>query len=199
MKLRYLSLGLAVIAIGILAVWQASLISRILLTKTTTIEVPRKDFRLLVERVWKGDVVRFDIGVQGGEDDLHILIERIHFYIGPRQEYGAPASIFSTVVHGPDTIHDSDSVTLDIDLGGHLNILLNNTASPYPKTVTFTRAFEKSTNVEYGAKIIRNMCILFGGVSLFIGLLENYEEIRDGLKRGPEKIQSSHKYISSVY
>lgn len=178
MKLRYVSIGVAMLAVGLVVAWQAPLISRLLLTKTDVLEIPRKDFRLLVERVWRGDVVRLDVDVQKGEGTLYIFVERVHFYIGPRQEFGVPARIFTSTVHGPSRIDEFESVRLDIDLEGHLNILLNNTSSLYPKTVSFTRVFEKSTNVEYGTIIFRNMCILAGSVSLFIGFLQNYEEYK---------------------
>ncbi len=186
MKLRYISIGLAILAVGLVVAWQAPTISRLLLTKTDVLEIPRKDFRLLVERVWRGDVVRLDFDVQRGEGGLYLFVERVHFYIGPRQEFGDPAQIFTSTVHGPSRVDEFESVRLDIDLEGHLNILLNNTSSLYPKTVSFTRVFEKSTNVEYGTIIFRNMCILSGSVFLAAGFLQNYEEYKLRLgKNGP--------------
>lgn len=183
MKLHYLAIGLVVIIIGLLVSLEAPLISKLLLTNEVVIEIPRKDFRLRVKRVWQGDVLRLDFDVKGGDGDLYLHIERVHFYIGPRLEQGAPSKILTTTVHGPSLVNGSDSITLNVDLEGHLNILLNNTYSPQPKTVTLTTVFERSTNVEYATKIIRNLMLIGGGVLLLLGLLENYDEIRSKLRK----------------
>lgn len=177
MKLSYVYAGLAVIIIGVCISIGAPFISTSLFRKNIVIEIPRKDFRLNVMRVWKGDIVCLNFFIQGGDSDLNLLIERVHFYIGPRMEQGAPARILTTKVYGPSIVNGSDSVTLNIDLEGHLNILLNNTYSSQPKTVKMTRVFERSTNVEYGTRIIRNLMLLAGGLMLFLGFLENYDQI----------------------
>lgn len=184
MKLRYPSAGLAIILIGLIVAAEAPLLSQIFLTKKVVLEIPREDFRFRVERIWQGDVIRLDFDVQGGEEDLYILIERFHFYIGPRQEFGVPASIFTLTVLGPSLIKGSESLTYTADLEGHLNILFNNTVFTQPKTVTFTRIFKKSTNMVYATLIIRNLCLLAGGVLLLLGLLDNYDDIRYRRKIG---------------
>lgn len=183
MKLRYIYAGLAIIFVGVLVSLESPLISKLLLTKNVVIEIPRKDFRLRVERVWRGDIVRLDFDVHGGDGDLNILIERVHFYIGPRMEQGAPAKILTNMVYGPSIVNEHDSVILHIDLEGHLNILLNNTYSSLPKTVTMTTVFERSTNVEYGTMMIRNLMALAGVLLLLLGFIENYYEIKKRLKK----------------
>ena len=184
MKLHYLSAGLAIIMIGLIIAAEAPLLSQIFLTKNVVLEIPRKDFRLRIERLWQGDVIRLEFDVQGGEEDLYLLIERFHFYIGPRREFGVPASIFTSTVLGPSLITGSESLTYTADIEGHLNIFFNNTVSTQPKTVTFTRVFKKSTNMVYATLIIRNLCLLAGGVLLLLGLLENYDDIRYRRKIG---------------
>lgn len=184
MKLRYPSAGLAIILIGLIVAAEASLLSQVFLKKTVILEIPRKDFRLRVERLWQGDVIQLDFDIQGGEEDLYILIERFHFYIGTRQEFGVPASIFTSTVLGPSLITGSESLTYTADLEGHINIFFNNTVFTQPKTVTFTRIFKKSTNMMYATVIIRNLCLLAGGVLLILGLLENYDDIRYRRKIG---------------
>ena len=181
MKYRYFTLGFVILVSGLVAVWQIPSISRFLYTNTVTIEIPRREFRLLVKRVWRGDVVRLDFDVLKGEDEISILVERAHFYIGSRQETGAPTNIFTAILYGPNLVMGSESVSLDIDVEGHLNIIFDNTQSFYPKTITVTTVFEKSTNVEYGAKIFRNLCLVVGAVSFFYGIVQNYEEIESRL------------------
>jgi len=176
MKIRYFSAGLAIVMMGLLIGIEAPLFSRLVYAKSTVLEIPRKDFRVHSERVWQGDVVRLDVDVRGGNGDLYLLVDRVHFYIGTREERGAPTKILTTRIHEPSLITGSYSVTLTADLEGHLNIFFNNTLSPQPKTVTFTRVFERSTNVEYATLIIRNLSVLGGGLLLFIGLVMRSEE-----------------------
>ena len=129
-----------------------------------------------MERVWKGDVVRLEFKVKGGDGDLSISIDRVHFYIGQRQEGGVPTQVFFDCIHGPVEFTVSYNVTLNADLGGHLNILLNNTSSPYPKTVILTRVFERSTNVEYATAVFRNLGFLGAGMVLFLGRFEGHDD-----------------------
>ena len=70
---------------------------------------------------------------------------------------------------------DLKILKFDIDVEGHLKIILNNTASLYPKTVIITKIFQYATNVMYATLIIRNLSLL-GSLILFIfGFVENYE------------------------
>ncbi len=64
MKPRYLYAALAILSAGLLISSQAPLLSKRLLTRTVVFEIPRRDFRLHVERVWRGDVVRLDFEVE---------------------------------------------------------------------------------------------------------------------------------------
>ena len=178
MKPRYIYAALAIFSAGLLISSQAPLLSRLLLTKTVIFEIPRRDFRLHVERVWRGDVVRLDFEVEGGDENIYVYVERTHFYIAPRVEYGAPARVLTATVHDSSLISGSDSIPLTIDLEGHLNIFINNTMASMPKTVTFTRVFERSTNMIYATLIIRNLLSLASFTFVLLGIAENYLEIR---------------------
>ena len=163
---------------GFLISSQAPLLSRLLLTRTVVFEVPRKDFRLHVERVWRGDVVSLNFEVEGGDEDIYVYVERTHFYVAPRVEFGAPARVLTKTVHESSRITGSESIPLTIDLEGHLNIFINNTISPMPKTVTFTRVFERSTNMIYATLIIRNLFSLASFTFVLLAVAENYLEIK---------------------
>lgn len=178
MKLGYTTAGLAIILIGLVISAEAPLLSQIFLTKTVILEIPRKEFRLQVERIFLGDVLRLDLDVQGGKRDLYITIERTHFYIGPRGEIGVPASIFTSTVIHPRLIIGSESFKYTADLEGHLNIFFNNTKSTEPKSVTYSMVFEKSSNMMYITGIIRNLCIFTGAISILVGLIIYYEDFR---------------------
>jgi hypothetical protein len=178
LKFSYTTAGIAIILIGMVISAEAPILSQIFLTKTVILEIPRKEFRIQVERIFQGDMLSFDFDVQGGKRDLYITIERTHFYIGPRQEFGAPARIFTSTVLHPSLIIGSESLKYTSDLEGHLNIFFNNTKSTEPKTVTYTMVFEKSSNMKYATGILRNLCILAGGILLLLGIVENYEEKR---------------------
>ncbi|MGD2201325.1 MAG: hypothetical protein PVJ38_06830 [Candidatus Bathyarchaeota archaeon] len=184
MKLRYFYAGLIIIVVGLLVNFEASLLSETFLRRNLVFEVPRKDFRLHVERVWEGDIIRLEFEVEGGDRDLYVTVDRTHFYIGPRQEYGAPTMVLTLNLLGPELIKKTETLTFDIDLEGHLNIVLNNTLSTMPKTVTYRRVFERSTNLEYGTRIVRNMSILTSIVFFIIAIVENYEYIK-GILRKP--------------
>jgi hypothetical protein len=183
LKLRYFYTGLIILVAGLIVNIEAPLLSRTFLQRSLVFEVPRKDFRLHVERVWKGDVVRLEFDVEGGDQDLYITVERTHFYIGPRQEFGAPTMVLTLNYLGPELIEESETLTFDIDLEGHLNIVLNNTVSNMPKTVTYRRVFERSTNMVYGTRLIRNMTVLASIVFFIVAIAENYEYIRDKLRK----------------
>lgn len=175
MKLRYIYAGFVIAALGIIISFETPLISNILLSKTDIIDIPRKDFRLNIERVWKGDIIQLEIKVRGEDNDLYVEVERVNFYIGPRTESGVPTSLYTEILYGPEKIEDLKILKFDIDVEGHLNIILNNTASLYPKTVIITKIFEYATNVMYATLIIRNLSLL-GSLILFIfGFVENYE------------------------
>jgi hypothetical protein len=178
LKPRYIFAALAIFFAGLLISSQAPLLSKLLLTKTVVFEIPRRDFRLHVERVWRGDVVRLDFEVGGGDENIYVYVERTHFYIAPRVEYGAPARVLTATVHDSSLISGSDSIPLTIDLEGHLNIFINNTISSMPKTVTFTRVFERSTNMIYATLIIRNLLSLASITFVLLGIAENYLGIR---------------------
>jgi len=47
-----------------------------------------------------------------------------------------------------------------------------------PKTVTFTRVFERSTNVIYASLIIRNLFSLASFTFVLLAVAENYLEIK---------------------
>jgi hypothetical protein len=164
--------------LGLLIYSQSSFLSKYLLTRTVVFEIPRKDFRLHVERVWKGDLVRLDFEVEGGNKDIFLNVERAHFYIPPRVEFGSPARILTKTVYETNLINGTVSISLSIDLEGHLNIFINNTASSMPKTVKFTRVFEKSTNIIYTTLIVRNFSILTSFIFVILAILENYNEIK---------------------
>jgi len=185
LKLRNIATGLLVTLMGFLLVQSSPQISRSLLRRTIVYEIPRYDFRIQVERVWKGDMVRLDIEVQGGEGDLYLFVERSHFYIPARQEFGPPARVITHTLQDSSLIVGSDTATFTADLEGHLNILLNNTLSPQPKTVRYFRVFLRSTNVEYTTLIIRNVSLLVGAAFILIGLIENYELRRERLELFP--------------
>jgi len=178
LKPRYLYAAIAILSAGLLISSQAPLLSRLLLTRTVVFEIPRRDFRLHVERIWKGDVIRLDFEVEGGDEDIYVYVERTHFYIAPRVEFGAPARVLTAKVHDSSLISGSDSIPLTIDLEGHLNIFINNTISPMPKTVTFTRVFERSTNVIYASLIIRNLFSLASFTFVLLAVAENYLEVK---------------------
>jgi len=178
LKPRYVYAALAIFAAGILISSQAPLLSRLFLTKTVVFEIPRRDFRLHVERVWRGDVVRLDFDVDGGDENIFVYVERTHFYIAPRVEFGAPARVLTKTVHDSSLISGSDSIPLTIDLEGHLNIFINNTVSQIPKTVTFTRVFERSTNMIYATLIIRNLFSLASFTFVILAVAENFLEIK---------------------
>jgi hypothetical protein len=178
LKPRYIYAALAILSAGLLISSQAPLLSRLLLTRTVVFEIPRREFRLHVERVWQGDVVRLEFHVQGGDEDIYLFVERTHFYIAPRVEFGAPARVLTETVHENSIISGSDSVPFTIDLEGHLNIFINNTISPMPKTVTYTRIFERSTNMIYATLIIRNLFALASFTFLILAIAENYLEIK---------------------
>jgi hypothetical protein len=131
-----------------------------------------------VERVWQGDVIRLDFQVQGGDEDVYLYVERTHFYIAPRVEFGAPARVLTTTIHENSLISVEESIPFTIDLEGHLNIFINNTISPMPKTVTYTRVFERSTNMIYATLIIRNLFALASFTFLILAVAENYLEIK---------------------
>jgi len=185
LKPRYIFAALAIFSAGLLISAQAPLLSKLLLTKTVVFEIPRKDFRLHVERVWSGDVVRLHFEVEGGDENIYVYVERTHFYIAPRVEYGAPARVLTATVHDSSLISGSESIPLTIDLEGHLNIFINNTISLMPKTVTFTRVFERSTNMIYGTLIIRNLFSLASFTFVLLAIAENYVEIKAWI--GPKK------------
>ena len=176
MKLRYVYAAVAVALLGILISVEVPLISQVFLRSTDVIDVPRKDFRLNIVRVWEDDVVRMELEVEG-DDDLIVTIERAHFWIGTRQEGGTPARIFTRNYFGPSTVEGSEDFLFEIDVEGHLNVMLDNTNSSNPKTVRLTTVFEKSTNVRYATLIIRNLCLLGGGILMLFGWVDNYEEI----------------------
>ena len=176
MKPRYIYAAIAIFAAGMLISSQAPLLSRLFLTKTVVFEIPRKDFRLHVERVWRGDVVRLDFDVEGGDENIYVNVERTHFYIAPRVEFGAPARVLTQKIHGSSLISGSDSIPLDIDLEGHLNIFINNTIAPMPKTVTFTRVFERSTNMIYATVIIRNLLTLASFTFVLLAVAELFRD-----------------------
>ena len=176
MKLRYFSSGVALIVLAIMLEASAPAIASSAYSRSIVWEIPRREFRMHVERIWEGDVVRLEFEVKGGADDLSILIDRVHFYIGPRQEGGTPTRVLFNCVHGPVEFTATHNITMTADLGGHLNILLNNTASPYPKTVVLTRVFERSTNVEYAAAVFRNLGFLGAGMVLFLGNFRGHKE-----------------------
>jgi len=176
LKLRYIYAAAAIALLGLLVSAEVPLISRNLLKSTEVIDVPRKDFRLDVTRVWEDDVVRMELEVEGG-DDLIVTVERAHFWIGPRQEGGTPARIFTVKYFGPSIVAASEEFLFEIDVEGHLNVMLDNTESSYPKTVTLTTVFEKSTNVMYATLIVRNLCLLGSFVLIIFGAVDNYDEI----------------------
>jgi hypothetical protein len=176
MKLRYFSSGVSLIVLAIMLDASAPAIASSVYSRSIVWEIPRREFRMHVERVWEGDIVRLEFEVLESADDLSILIDRVHFYIGPRQEGGTPTRVLFDCVYGPVEFTASHSVTLTADLGGHLNILLNNTASPYPKTVVLTRVFERSTNVEYATAVLRNLGFLGAGMVLFLGNFRGHKE-----------------------
>ena len=178
MKPRYIYAALALFTVGLLISSQAPLLSKLLLTKTVVFEIPRRDFRLHVERVWRGDVVRLDFEVEGGDESVFVNVERTHFYIAPRVEFGAPARVLTKTVHDSSIISGSESIPLTIDLEGHLNIFINNTIAPMPKTVTFTRVFERSTNMIYSTLIIRNLLSLASFTFILLAIAENQTEIK---------------------
>lgn len=182
MKLRYVYAAVAVALLGILISVEVPLISQVFLRNTDVIDVPRKDFRLNIVRVWEDDIVRIEIEVEG-EEDLVVTVERAHFWIGARQEGGTPANIFTKKYFGPSRVEGSEDLLFEIDVEGHLNVYLDNTNSSYPKTVTLTTVFEKSTNVRYATLIIRNLCLLGGGILLLFGWVDNYDEIMARLGR----------------
>jgi hypothetical protein len=135
-----------------------------------------------VERVWEGDVIRLEFQVRGGDEDIYLSVERTHFYIPPRIEFGAPARVLTATVHENSLISGLESIPLTIDLEGHLNIFINNTVSPMPKTVTYTRVFERSTNIIYATLIIRNLFALASFTFLILAVAENYLEIKSWVK-----------------
>jgi len=183
LKLRYIYAGIFIALIGIIISLETPLISNILLTKTEVVDIPRKDFRLNIERVWKNDLIRLEIEVEGEEEDIYIEIERVHFYIGQRTEGGVPTSLYTKILYGPEKIEKSELLIFEIDVGGHLNIIMNNTASLYPKTVKITKVFEYSTNVRYTTSIIRNLSLVSGVLLFIFGIVENYEEIEKIFKK----------------
>ena len=187
LRLRYLLASLIILTAGLIINFEAPFLSRTFLNRTLIFEIPRKDFRLHVERVWKGDIIRLDLEIEGGDEDLYLFVERTHFYVGPRQEYGTPRTVLSTTYLGNDLIDGTDSFTFDIDLEGHLNIFMNNSISPMPKTVTYHRIFLRSTNLIYGTLIIRNLSILTSCIMFIIALIENYEFVKGTMKKPIEK------------
>jgi len=178
LKPRYIYAAIAILSVGLLISSQAPLLSRLLLTRTVVFEIPRRDFRLHVERVWQDDIIRFELQVRGGDEDIYWFVERTHFYIPPREEFGAPARVLTRTIHENSLITGEESIPFTIDLEGHLNIFINNTVSSMPKTVTFTRIFEKSTNVIYATLIIRNLFALASFTFLILAIAENYPEIK---------------------
>lgn len=176
MRLRYFSSGVALVVLAIMLDASAPVIASNAYARSIVWEIPRREFRMHVERVWEGDVVRLEFEVHGGGEDLSILIDRVHFYIGPRQEGGTPTRVLFDCVHGPVEFTGSHNVTITADLEGDLNILLNNTSSPYPKTVILMRVFERSTNVEYAAAVFRNLGFLGAGMLLFLGNFRDHED-----------------------
>lgn len=183
MKLRYVYAAVAVVLLGILISAQVPLISQVLLRRTEVIDVPRKDFRLNIVRVWEDDLVRVELEVEGEEEDLIVTVERAHFWVGPRQEGGTPTSIFTRKLFGPSAVGSSEDLLFEVDVEGHLNIMLDNTDSSYPKTVTLTTVFEESTNVKYATLIVRNLSFLGGGILLLFGFVDNYDEVMARLGR----------------
>ena len=183
MKLRYLYAGMAIAIFGIALSLEAPLLSQVFLRKTVVVEVPRLDFRLHVERVWKDDTVRMEFQVAGEVDDINLHVERVHFYVAPRQEGGVPARIFTKNLYGPSMVEGSEVFVFDIDVEGHLNIMLDNTGSSHPKTVRIKTVFEKSTNMALATLIMRNISFLGGGVLILFGIMDNYEEIASRLGR----------------
>ncbi len=177
MKLRYIYAAVAVALLGVLISVQVPLISQVFLRSTEVIDVPRMDFRLNIVRVWEDDVVRMELEVEGEDEDLLVTVERVHFWVGVRQEGGTPASIFTRNYFGPSTVEGSEDFLFEIDVEGHLNVMLDNTNSSYPKTVRLTTVFEMSTNVRYATLIIRNLCLLGSGILLLFGWVDNYDEI----------------------
>lgn len=174
MKLRYVYAAVAVALLGTLISVEVPLLSQVFLRSTDVIDVPRKDFRLNIVRVWKDDIVRMELEVEG---DLIVTVERAHFWIGTRQEGGTPARIFTKKYYGPSRVEGYEDFLFEIDVEGHLNVMLDNTNSSYPKTVRLTTVFEKSTNVKYATLIIRNLCLLGGGILMLFGWVDNYDEI----------------------
>ena len=191
MKLSYTTAGLAVILIGLVVSAEAPLLSKIFLTKMVILEIPRKDFRLHVERIFLGDELRLEFDVQGGKRDIYISIERTHFYIGPRGEIGVPASVFTSTIIQPKLIVGSESIDYIAELEGHLNIFFNNTVSNEPKTVTYRIVFEKSSNMKYITGIIRNLLLLTGSISVMVGLIISYEDYRYSRKLARRQRTSS--------
>jgi hypothetical protein len=179
LKPRYLYAAIVILTAGLIINSQATLFSKVFLTRTVVFEIPRKDFRLHVERVWQGDKIKLNFDVEGGGNDIYVYVERTHFYLAPRVEFGAPARVITNTIHETSLINSSDSISLDIDLEGHLNIFINNTISSMPKTVTLTRLFEKSTNMIYATLIIRNLFAFASFVLLILATIENYDEIKD--------------------
>jgi hypothetical protein len=55
-----------------------------------------------------------------------------------------------------------------------------------PKTVTFTRVFERSTNMIYATLIIRNLSALASFTFVLLAVEENYLEIKGwiGARKG---------------
>ena len=178
MKPRYLYAAMVILIAGLIINSQATLFSKVFLTRTVVFEIPRKDFRLHVERVWQGDKIKLNFDVEGGDNDIYVYVERTHFYIAPRVEFGAPARVITNTIHETSLIKSSESVSLDIDLEGHLNIFINNTISSMPKTVTLTRVFEKSTNMIYATLIIRNLFAFASFIFLILATIDNYDEIK---------------------
>jgi hypothetical protein len=156
---------------------EAPLLSRTLLTKTHTIDIPRKDFRLNIERVWENDIIQIKINVDGKVNDLIVEVDRVHFYVGQRTEGGVPTSLLTKKLYGPNIIENEDNMFFEIDVEGHLNILLDNTGSLYPKTVQITKVFEFSSNIKYATTILRNLSFLTCFILLIYGFIENYDEI----------------------
>ena len=183
MRLRYVYAAVAVALLGILISVQVPLISQVFLRRTEVIDVPRKDFRLNIVRVWEDDVIRMELEVEGEEDDLLVTVERAHFWVGERQEGGTPTRIFTKKYFGPDIVGGSEEFLFEVDVEGHLNVYLDNTDSSYPKTVRLTTVFEKSTNVKYATLIMRNLALLGGGILILFGWVDNYDEIMARLGR----------------
>lgn len=180
MKPHLIALGIAVLLMGLTIQVQAQQISRLLLSKNLTIEIPPYQFRVHTIRVWKQDTIRLTVQVRGGQGEIYLLVERIHLHIGDLTETGRSRRIIKTIIYNPGLIKGRDNTHLTADLDGHLNIILNNTQFPQPKTVKLRQVFEKSMKIQYATLLIRNFSLLFGGIILLLGLFEKPSE-RTGL------------------